>query len=118
MRIALPIAMRFLFPLPPGEGQGEGRRRRRRRQTLCTKVEGFLVRRPSPQPSPGGRGGTLESTLVVLAIFLSGCTVGPNYAPQQTSMPEHWIPPTTAPTTRQSVATTEPADVAQWWTVF
>jgi NodT family efflux transporter outer membrane factor (OMF) lipoprotein len=55
---------------------------------------------------------------VVLGVFLAGCTVGPNYAPQQTAMPEHWIPPTTAPTTRQSVATTQPADVAQWWTVF
>jgi NodT family efflux transporter outer membrane factor (OMF) lipoprotein len=51
-------------------------------------------------------------------VLLSGCTVGPNYKPQETAMPDSWVPPTSQPTTRQSVATSEPADVAQWWTVF
>jgi NodT family efflux transporter outer membrane factor (OMF) lipoprotein len=48
----------------------------------------------------------------------AGCTVGPNFAPPHTEMPESWILSTTQPTTQQSVATTQPADVTQWWTVF
>jgi outer membrane protein, multidrug efflux system len=55
---------------------------------------------------------------LLFAAIVAGCTVGPNYETNDTQMPAGWVQPTTAPTTQQSVATTQPADVAQWWTVF
>lgn len=54
----------------------------------------------------------------LVAVMLAGCMVGPNFEKPQPSMPEGWVPPTSQPTTQQSIATTAPADVARWWTVF
>ena len=54
-----------------------------------------------------------------VAIAVAGCTVGPDYKQPTTEMPAGWAAPTTAPTTQNSVATTEPAaDVARWWGSF
>jgi multidrug efflux system outer membrane protein len=58
--------------------------------------------------------------LGVLAVpfLISGCLVGPNYKKPDTSMPQSWLPPTSQPTTQQSIATNEPAQVQRWWTSF
>ncbi|HEY7091275.1 MAG TPA: efflux transporter outer membrane subunit [Tepidisphaeraceae bacterium] len=74
------------------------------------KAHGFAV----------GRTSTITLTLAFLlgSLVISGCTVGPDFHPPHPSMPQSWLGPTTAPTTQQSVATTQPADVTNWWTVF
>ena len=60
-------------------------------------------------------------------MFLSGCKVGPDYhEPHTDDMPAAWYGPTTAtqPATTQAsatqpiVATTQPVDIAEWWTTF
>ena len=57
------IPATFWLPLPPGEGWGEGRRRSSDVQT--GQFRGPLaVRRPSPQPSPGGRGGQTQTRVL------------------------------------------------------
>ena len=56
--------------------------------------------------------------------WLTGCTVGPNFQPPQTQMPDHWagtaVAATTQPTTQAATQPTTPAeqDLAHWWTVF
>ncbi|HVT87933.1 MAG TPA: efflux transporter outer membrane subunit [Tepidisphaeraceae bacterium] len=61
---------------------------------------------------------TTRGAGVFILALLAGCTVGPNYHAPQTAMPAGWVPPTTAPTTQQSVATSEPVNLVEWWTVF
>src|SRR3954464_7698964 len=53
-----------------------------------------------------------------LGVSLSGCTVGPNFQKPDPQMPVGWVPPTSQPTTQESVVSTAPPDVAQWWTTF
>jgi NodT family efflux transporter outer membrane factor (OMF) lipoprotein len=49
----------------------------------------------------------------------SGCKVGPDFKEPEREMPAHWLPPTTAPTTQNaSVPTSQPADIAEWWSNF
>lgn len=67
--------------------------------------------------------GNLKSQIsnlkyAAIALFLTGCTVGPDYQAPQASMPQTWIGPTSAPSTQQSVTVNQPAEVAQWWRVF
>lgn len=56
---------------------------------------------------------------LLMAIFLAGCTVGPNYQEPEIEMPLDWagtgLVPTTQPT---STATTRPATVVRWWESF
>jgi multidrug efflux system outer membrane protein len=47
---------------------------------------------------------------------VSGCAVGPNYKPPQMPVPAGWTGQTAAPATVE--LTTEPADLARWWTMF
>jgi NodT family efflux transporter outer membrane factor (OMF) lipoprotein len=56
--------------------------------------------------------------IALIAILLSGCTVGPNFQAPQTQMPADWVPPTSQPTTNQSVATAEIPEIGKWWEVF
>src|SRR2546430_10582872 len=53
--------------------------------------------------------------ITTLACVVSGCTVGPNYHPPKTHVPEDWSSPATQPSTRASIPTTQATDVAQWW---
>lgn len=46
----------------------------------------------------------------IFALLLSGCTVGPDYQPPQTPVPDHF-----GATTRPA---TEHVDFARWWTTF
>jgi NodT family efflux transporter outer membrane factor (OMF) lipoprotein len=54
------------------------------------------------------------------SVALAGCTVGPNFQSPaaSTQMPADWIGPTSQPTTQQSVASSEPTDIAVWWNAF
>jgi NodT family efflux transporter outer membrane factor (OMF) lipoprotein len=53
--------------------------------------------------------------LFMLLFTASGCMVGPNYKPPKLAMPQAWAPPTTAPTTQDSVTTTASAEMTTWW---
>jgi NodT family efflux transporter outer membrane factor (OMF) lipoprotein len=55
---------------------------------------------------------------VPLLLFISGCMVGPDFNKPQPPMPQAWLPPSSQPTTSQSVATNEPPQIATWWTNF
>lgn len=52
------------------------------------------------------------------AGIVGGCTVGPNFKPPQPGMPEAYSPPTSQPTTHQSVVTENAADLNRWWETF
>jgi NodT family efflux transporter outer membrane factor (OMF) lipoprotein len=53
----------------------------------------------------------------VTALF-AGCTVGPDFKKPATTMPSHWVSPTTAPAF--SGPTTQPftAELTNWWAIF
>src|SRR4051812_44345762 len=68
---------------------------------------------------------TLWLTSLALALsILSGCTVGPDYEPPRTEVPNSFIEklpttrPTPLPTTRASAATTQPVELVYWWKSF
>lgn len=66
-------------------------------------------------------GPACRVVLVAVAGLLlapAGCTVGPDFKPPATTMPTAWVPPTTAPSTQQSVTVAQPPDIAQWWREF
>jgi NodT family efflux transporter outer membrane factor (OMF) lipoprotein len=44
--------------------------------------------------------------------------VGPDFKKPQPQMPQAWLPPTSQPTTSQSIATNEQPQIAAWWTNF
>ncbi len=48
----------------------------------------------------------------ITCLVISGCTVGPDYQPPETHLPEHWS------AAGPGITTTRPADVGDWWTVF
>ena len=54
----------------------------------------------------------------VTLLLLNGCLVGPNYHPPQPTVPNAWVGVTEAPTSEPSVATTQQADLTQWWRQF
>jgi NodT family efflux transporter outer membrane factor (OMF) lipoprotein len=56
--------------------------------------------------------------LLVGSTLFAGCMVGPNFEKPNPEMPAGWVPPTSQPTTQQSVAVSVPTDVAQWWHNF
>jgi len=51
-------------------------------------------------------------------LMLSGCMVGPNYKPPQSSVPTEWVGVTKGATNQPSVASGQPADLTQWWRQF
>ena len=61
----------------------------------------------------GRRGATAKLSLAVACVVLaaSGCKVGPDFRRPASPLAEHWIgePPGSA---------AEPADLADWWTLF
>ena len=52
---------------------------------------------------------------IVLAAWMAGCAVGPNYHPPQNKMPTAWVAP---PTTQASITIQSPVEIEQWWTTF
>ena len=48
---------------------------------------------------------------VALAV-IAGCTVGPNYCPPETRLPDRWSG------SKEGTVTTHPAEVANWWILF
>jgi len=55
------------------------------------------------------------ATLALLLTIFAGCTVGPNYKPPATQVPEQYGPPATQPATQPAG---EPPDLADWWTTL
>jgi len=64
--------------------------------------------------------------LFLCALLASGCMVGPDYHEPKPQAPSDWVslsnpPPATEPSTQpttQSSASTQPADIAEWWRTF
>ena len=48
---------------------------------------------------------------ILLSLLVAGCTVGPNYRRPETPVPQTW-------TEVSDGLTAEPANIAQWWTLF
>lgn len=53
--------------------------------------------------------------IMLAALVIGGCTVGPDYTPPQTPMPESFSSDPGSATTRP---TTQPVAVDRWWTTF
>jgi outer membrane protein, multidrug efflux system len=51
-------------------------------------------------------------------LVVSGCMVGPNYHPPQTTVPTDWVGVAKPLTGQLSVATEQPAELTQWWRQF
>jgi NodT family efflux transporter outer membrane factor (OMF) lipoprotein len=51
-------------------------------------------------------------------MVAGGCRVGPDYYPQQPSLPQAWVSPTTAPSSQPASAPAPGADLARWWKEF
>ncbi len=81
--------------------------------------------------SPALPAALLASTLISASTFISGCTVGPNFAPPETKSPEtspsaRWssldgnasTPSTPGTPGNPSKATAGAAEIARWWTSF
>ena len=60
----------------------------------------------------------VAGSLLLALCLLNGCLVGPNYHPPQTSLPKEWAGETEMPAGQSSKATSQPADLAQWWQQF
>jgi multidrug efflux system outer membrane protein len=63
------------------------------------------------------RWTALAVALGALAM-MSGCMVGPDYKPPQTTVPPAWSGPTNSTTNASSRLTDNAADLARWWTKF
>ena len=59
----------------------------------------------------------LIAAVALAMLIASGCMVGPNYHPQQPTVPAGWVGVAKTPT-GLSVATAHPAELAQWWRQF
>jgi multidrug efflux system outer membrane protein len=90
--------------LAPGRG-GIGRPARERVARIRDTSRRIFSRRGGGRILHGGIG-------VFLAIFVAGCTVGPNY-----QKPEPVVPPTWAETPKTGV-TTSPMEIVRWWALF
>ena len=73
-------------------------------------------------PAQGLRARTSRRVALcasVGAALLAGCTVGPDYRTPDAPVPEGWASEDVAgASTRPTLATAAPADVAEWWRVF
>jgi NodT family efflux transporter outer membrane factor (OMF) lipoprotein len=56
--------------------------------------------------------------IVLGAMVLAGCTVGPDYQRPKAAVPAGWVGATTQPTTQPGTTTTAPAEIVEWWTTF
>jgi NodT family efflux transporter outer membrane factor (OMF) lipoprotein len=54
----------------------------------------------------------------LIALFLGGCAVGPNYHPPQVTVPPAWSGVVRPPKKSDWVATTNVAELSQWWQNF
>jgi len=73
------------------------------------------ITRPAARrtPAPALLAAALAGTLMA-----GGCLVGPNYRPPQANVPTAWTGVSEAAVSQPSVATAQPAQLAQWWRVF
>lgn len=60
----------------------------------------------------------LVPALCLAVLTLSGCMVGPNYIPPQTTVPAEWAGVAKAPTGQSSVATAGESNLTRWWRQF
>jgi NodT family efflux transporter outer membrane factor (OMF) lipoprotein len=60
----------------------------------------------------------LVPAFYLAVLTLSGCMVGPNYIPPQTTVPAEWAGLAKAPTGQPSVATAGEPDLTRWWRQF
>lgn len=60
----------------------------------------------------------LGATVVLAVLTVSGCMVGPNNHPPQTTVPTEWVGVARTPTDQPAVATEQPSDLTQWWRQF
>lgn len=58
------------------------------------------------------------AAVVALAFTLAGCTVGPDFERPTVHPPNNWHALKSAETPNASAVTTQPAQLARWWTVF
>lgn len=62
------------------------------------------------------RTSILLSTILIGALFVAGCMVGPNYHEPKTKVSEKWAAKNSTET--KSVTKVDQPPVAQWWTTF
>lgn len=62
------------------------------------------------------RTSILLSTILIAALFVAGCMVGPNYHEPKTKVSEKWAAKNSTET--KSVTKVDQPPVAQWWTTF
>ncbi len=55
---------------------------------------------------------------IAFALFVAGCTVGPDYQRPKENVPSGWVGATTRPSTQPGTTTTAPAEIVEWWTTF
>lgn len=60
----------------------------------------------------------LRKMVFLTMLTVSGCMVGPNFIPPQSTVPTEWVGVTKAANSQPSVATGQPADLTQWWRQF
>jgi NodT family efflux transporter outer membrane factor (OMF) lipoprotein len=60
----------------------------------------------------------LVSALGLAVLSISGCMVGPNYIPPQTTAPAEWAGAAKTPIGQASVATSGESDLTRWWRQF
>jgi multidrug efflux system outer membrane protein len=60
----------------------------------------------------------LVAVACLVILIGSGCMVGPNYHPPQTTVPATWVGVVKTPTGQPSIAIAQPAELTQWWQQF
>jgi outer membrane protein, multidrug efflux system len=66
----------------------------------------------SKDQSASFKSVTVHGLLLICIAILTGCAVGPNYQPVQTSVPDTWASPVPETGSQPGL------DMALWWTVF
>jgi NodT family efflux transporter outer membrane factor (OMF) lipoprotein len=62
---------------------------------------------------------TAPLSVVLMALLLASCTVGPNFVAPKPQIPEHWSAPVAADTSAPTGSLHEqPAQLGAWWNVF
>lgn len=73
---------------------------------------------PSPSFSPKKEHMRILFVLLALLTVPVGCTVGPDYKPPETAVPQSWEGVKDREQDQTSLTTQEPAELAQWWKHF
>ena len=60
----------------------------------------------------------LVAVVGLVMLIVSGCMVGPNYHPPQTTVPTGWVGVAKPLAGQVSMATVQPAELTQWWRQF